>query len=60
LSWGFVTGVVYAIIMPYVEYGVSNFVHSGGEALKDLGDFQVLLFMLMVQLMCYHVLKKNR
>ena len=56
----FVIGVVYALVMPYVEYGVSNVVHSGGEVYKDLGDFQVLLFMLMIQLMFYYVLKRNR
>ena len=56
----FVIGVLYALIMPYVEFGVSNAVHSGGEAFKDLGDFQVLLFMLMIQLMFYHNLKRYR
>ena len=56
----FVVGVIYALIMPYVEFGVSNAVHSGGEAFKDLGDFQVLLFMLMIQLMFYHNLKRFR
>ncbi|MBO3116014.1 hypothetical protein J4050_04605 [Winogradskyella sp. DF17] len=56
----FVVGVIYALVMPYVEYGVSNVVHSGGEVYKDLGDFQVLLFMLMIQLMFYHVLKRYR
>lgn len=56
----FVIGVLYALIMPYVEFGVSNAVHSGGEAFKDLGDFQILLFMLMIQLMFYHNLKRFR
>jgi len=56
----FVIGVVYALLMPYVELGVSNVVNSGGEVLKDLGDFQVLLFMLMIQLMFYHNLKRYR
>ena len=56
----FVIGVIYALVMPYVEYGVSNAVHTGGEVYKDLGDFQVLLFMLMIQLMFYYVLKRNR
>lgn len=56
----FVIGVIYALVMPYVEFGVSNAVHSGGEAFKDLGDFQVLLFMLMIQLMFYHNLKRFR
>ena len=56
----FVVGVIYALVMPYVEFGVSNAVHSGGEVFKDLGDFQVLLFMLMIQLMFYHNLKRYR
>jgi len=56
----FIVGVVYALVMPYVEFGVSNVVHSGGEVYKDLGDFQVLLFMLMIQLMFYHTLKRYR
>ncbi|WP_299107372.1 hypothetical protein [uncultured Winogradskyella sp.] len=57
---GFVVGVIYALVMPYVEFGVSNLVHSGGENFKNLGDFQVLLFMLMIQLMFYHNLKRYR
>ena len=56
----FVVGVVYALVMPYIEFGVSNVVHSGGEKFKNLGDFQVLLFMLMIQLMFYHNLKRYR
>ncbi|RNC87011.1 MAG: hypothetical protein ED556_06190 [Winogradskyella sp.] len=59
-AWAFVTGVIYALIMPYVEFGVSSVVNEGNETFKNLGDFQVLLFMLLVQLMCYHVLKRYR
>ncbi|MEZ4856832.1 MAG: hypothetical protein R2812_10205 [Gelidibacter sp.] len=58
--FAFILGVVYALVMPYVEFGVSNVVHDGGEAYKDLGDFQILLFMLMIQLMFYHNLKRYR
>lgn len=56
----FVVGVLYTLIMPYVEFGVSNIVHSGGEVYKDLGDFQTLLFMLMIQIMFYHTFKRYR
>ena len=59
-AFAFVVGVAYALIMPYVEFGVSNVVNSGGEAYKDLGGFQVLSFMLLVQLMCFHTLKRYR
>ena len=56
----FVIGVIYALVMPYVDYGVSNVLKPEGETLKDLGDFQILIFMLMVQLMFYYVLKRSR
>jgi len=56
----FILGVIYALVMPYVEYGVSNIVHSGGEAYKELGDFQLLSFMFLVQLGFYYTLKLSR
>lgn len=56
----FIVGVIYALVMPYVEFGVSNAVNSGTEVYKDLGDFQILLFMLLIQLMFYHQLKCYR
>lgn len=56
----FIVGVIYALVMPYVDYGVSNALKPEPEVLKDLGDFQVLLFMLMIQLMFYHNLKRYR
>ena len=59
-AWAFITGVIYALVMPYVEFGVSSVLNADNEAFKNLGDFQVLLFMLLVQLMCYHILKRYR
>lgn len=56
----FVIGVLYALVMPYVEYGVDAVVNSNTKELKNLGDFQVLLFMLMIQLLFYHNLKRFR
>ncbi len=55
-----VIGVVYALIMPYVEFGVESVVKSNASELKNLGDFQVLLFMLMIQLLFFHNLKRFR
>jgi hypothetical protein len=56
----FVIGVIYALVMPYVEYGVDHALDTNPSALKNLGDFQVLLFMLMIQLLFYHNLKRFR
>jgi hypothetical protein len=59
-TYAFIAGVVYALIMPLVDYGVSNALKAEGEEFHDIGDFQVLLFMLMIQLLCFHVLKRMR
>lgn len=56
----FVIGVCYALIMPYVEFGVDTFVDKNPNLHKSLGDFQVLIFMLMIQLGFYHYLKRFR
>jgi hypothetical protein len=54
----FVIGVIYTLIMPYVEFGVDRVLNPGSESFKDLGGFQILTFMLLIQLMFYHLLKK--
>lgn len=59
-TYAFVAGVLYALIMPFVEYGVSNAFKPEGEAFHDIGDFQLLIFMLLVQLLCFHTLKRMR
>ncbi|MBT8394750.1 MAG: hypothetical protein KJN66_07850 [Bacteroidia bacterium] len=59
-SIAFIVGVIYALVMPYVDYGVSNVLKPEGETLKNLGDFQILIFMLMIQLMFYYILKRAR
>ena len=59
-TYAFVAGVLYAIVMPFVEYGVSNALKPEGEAFHDIGDFQLLIFILMVQLLCFHTLKRMR
>ncbi|MBT8265872.1 MAG: hypothetical protein KJO41_10535 [Bacteroidia bacterium] len=57
-GFAFILGVLYAMMMPYVDYGVSNALKPEGETLKNLGDFQILIFMLMIQLMFYHTSKR--
>jgi len=59
-TYAFVAGVLYALIMPFIEYGVSNALKPEGEAFHDIGDFQLLLFILMIQLLCFHTLKRMR
>ncbi|MCF6280386.1 MAG: hypothetical protein L3J14_08575 [Flavobacteriaceae bacterium] len=54
----FIVGVIYTIVMPYVDYLVSNSINAESEKLKDLGDFQILFFILMIQLAFYYAFKK--
>lgn len=56
----FIIGVLYAIVMPYVEFGVSNIVSEEVQAYKQLGDFQLLSFMFLIQIGFYHTLKRSR
>jgi len=54
----FIIGVCYALIMPYVEFGIDSIADKSPNINKSLGDFQVLVFMLMIQLGFYHNLKR--
>lgn len=56
----FILGALYAIVMPYVEFGVSNIVSEEAQSYKQLGDFQLLSFMFLVQLGFYYTLKRYR
>jgi Mn2+/Fe2+ NRAMP family transporter len=56
----FILGALYAIIMPYIEFGVSNIVTDETQAYKELGDFQLLSFMFLIQIGFYHTLKRYR
>ncbi len=55
--WAFVTGVVYAVLQPYINYAV-DFVLGKDQPELDTGYFPVLVFMLLVQLATFHQLKR--
>ncbi|MCK5678701.1 MAG: hypothetical protein KAH72_09540, partial [Flavobacteriaceae bacterium] len=46
----FVIGVLFAVIQPVINYLVSFVVNTDKTIYSNLGDFQVLIFMLMIQL----------
>ncbi len=54
----FVLGVVYALIQPYIDYVVALVVDSG-DAVLDVSYFQVLAFMLLVQLLFFRMMVKK-
>ncbi len=56
--WAFVMGVLYALIQPYINYAV-DFILGSDQPQVDTGYFPVLVFMLLVQLLCFHQLKRT-
>jgi len=59
-SMAFICGVLYAVIQPYVNYLFNSQVKMKDVPYSDLGDFQVLIFMLLVQLGFFGLLKRMR
>lgn len=53
----FIFGVVYSLVQPYIEYGVDYLVNSQKED-SGFSYFQVLLFMLVVQIMFFAQFKR--
>jgi len=56
----FVIGVLFAVIQPVVNYLVGLVVSTDKTIYTNLGDFQVLIFMLMIQLNFFNYLKRMR
>lgn len=53
----FVLGVAYALVQPYINYLVASLIRPE-KATLDFSYFQVLTFMLLIQLMYFAMLKK--
>ena len=57
----FVLGVLYALIQPYITYLMASLIGKENKTdFLELGDFQLLFFMLLVQIWFYWLLKKMR
>ncbi len=55
----FIFGVLYTLIQPVVDYLVHQYVFSASEN-NTFSYFQVLWFMLLIQIMFFEVLKRQR
>ena len=58
-SIAFIGGVLYTLVQPIVNLIVSSLVRPDKVIFEDLGDFQVLWFMLIVYLVVFSKLKKR-
>ena len=57
----FICGVLYAVVQPYITYVLSLWLERPDPArYLEWGGFQVLVFMLLVQVLYYGMLKRTR
>jgi hypothetical protein len=59
-SMAFIAGVVYTLVQPLINYIVAFFIEKDKEPLTDLGDFQILWFMLTMYLLFFYMIKKRQ
>jgi len=60
-TMAFVFGVLYAVIQPYITYFIALLIGKENKLeFLQLGDFQLLFFMLVIQIGFYRMLKKYR
>ncbi|HEX5025386.1 MAG TPA: hypothetical protein VFV68_08940 [Agriterribacter sp.] len=57
-TFAFITGVAYAILLPFTGYLVDIMSKTKEAHVKDSGDFQVLFLLLAVQVFYFEWLKK--
>ncbi len=57
-TFAFIAGVVYSLILPLIYFIQDIIFQSEKALLKDIGDFQILWFLLFVQIIYYEYLKK--
>ncbi|WP_420573424.1 hypothetical protein [Kordia sp.] len=59
-SMAFIAGVVYTLIQPAINYIASLIVEDNNDPLTDLGDFQVLWFLLTMYLLFFYMIKRKQ
>lgn len=58
-SFAFIMGVVYTLLMPFVDFGLDMLINPEAALFKDLGDFLVLWMLLSVQVCFFELLKRR-
>jgi hypothetical protein len=56
----FIFGVVYAILQPYINYGVALILKKESADFEELSSFVIIWFMLFIQLGFYYTLRRTR
>ncbi|MCF8261867.1 MAG: hypothetical protein K9J12_13895 [Melioribacteraceae bacterium] len=57
-TFAFIAGVVFSLLMPFVDFIFDYFSSGNGAIVKDLGDWQILWLLLSIQVFYFEYLKK--
>ena len=58
-SMAFIAGVVYTLVQPIINFIVGSILNEDMSLFEELGDFQVLWFLLIIYLVVFNKLKKR-
>ncbi|WP_298518985.1 hypothetical protein [uncultured Kordia sp.] len=59
-TMAFVVGAIYTLIQPLINYIANVLTGKEQDILEDLGDFQILWFMLFMYIVFFHILKRKQ
>lgn len=54
----FIWAVIYALVQPYINYGVALIIRPEKAVYEEFGTFIILWFMLAIYLLYFHVMKR--
>jgi len=57
-TFAFIAGVMYALVLPFMDFLVDVVVQNKEAVLKDTGDFMILWLLLTIQVLYFEFLKK--
>lgn len=58
-SMAFIAGVAYTLVQPIINFIVGSILNEEMSLFEELGDFQVLWFLLIIYLVVFNKLKKR-
>lgn len=58
-SIAFIAGIAYTLVQPIINFIVGFFLNEDMSVFEELGDFQVLWFLLIIYLVVFNKLKKR-
>ncbi len=59
-TMAFIVGVIYTLLQPLINYIASFIIEKDKEPLSDVGDFQVLWFLLTMYLLFFYMIKRRQ